>query len=50
MGEGWPRGEVEWRDPESDTRDGGLLTDSALDASETTGDGRDWSMCLRPEE
>lgn len=50
MGDGWPRGEVECLDPESETRDGGLLMDSALDASETTGDGRGCSMCLRPEE
>jgi hypothetical protein len=41
IGDGWPRGEVESRDPESETREGGLLTDSAREASDTTGEGRD---------
>lgn len=50
MGDGWPRGEVEWRDPESETREGGLETDSAREASETTGEGRECSMCRLPEE
>lgn len=49
MGDGWPRGEVEWRDPESETREGGLETDSAREASETTGEGRECSMCRLPE-
>jgi hypothetical protein len=43
LGDVATRGEVEKVDPESDTSEGAPSTDSALEASDVEGDGRDIS-------
>ena len=43
-GDGSPRGEVECLEPESDMSDGGASAESALEMSDTAGEGNDGSI------
>jgi len=43
-GDGSPRGEVESLEPQSDMSDGGASAESALEMSDTAGEGNDGSI------
>jgi len=45
-GDGKALGEMDKVDPESETSDGAASIESALEASDVEGDGRDISLCL----
>jgi len=49
-GDGSPRGEVECLEPESDMSDGGPSAESALERSDTAGEGNAGSIWRGPEE